>query len=324
MHRWIAAVWLGGLGCADPSAPLTDEAPPEVTPTDSAAPEPPPPPPGGFAEPLPDCTEPGVCGCADCPTVLDDEGEPFIDPIVIVTPTRTISGQVIGGAGAGRFWVSNRIGLSFGGWIPKNDGDPSTFDLDLPFFCGGAMLKLLWSSTGDPFDEDTLGGTLIQLGRSGCTEPALRVGLAWDASDLQLHLVRPGGRINTDDDCTGAGCASGGPDWGVAGETGDDPRRYLAGGPLGPEGILLEGPEEGTYVVLVEHRGEATASASVGVHLRGTSTDMATLEALQPREVWTAATIEWPSGAVVPRSDVYDCAADWKDGCRAELPAEPR
>ena len=139
----------------------------------------------------------------------------------------------------------------------------------------------------------------------------LEVRLTWDITDvdLDLHLVRPGGSYYSDvDDCFFGNPR---PDWGVAGESTDDP--YLdsdSESSGGPETIFLEQPEEGVYEVFVHYFNERDASyiyatptlelwaegqmlySSSGPKLYGAG------------KVWRAGTLDWSTLLWTPSLDI--------------------
>ncbi len=267
---------------------------------------------GGVEDPAPDCDAPGECTCDGCPT----SEIPTEDILAGDATTWTFSGTVMGAQGDGTFFIEGPGGQTFGGVIPTDDaGD---FSFQTPLFCGEQLVKCVWSN-----DE----GQYVLVTRvitEGCIEPDIRVGLTWTelGDDFELHLVRPGGQINTQDDCTWTTCVGQGPDWGTQGDASDDPRKDVDNtGAYGPENIFLAGPEDGIYTVLVEHwgTGDPTAPGTVTFNVSGQTT-VVEIDALAPGEVWTAGTIEWPSGAVVTSQEIYDCSETWSSGCTAELP----
>jgi uncharacterized protein YfaP (DUF2135 family) len=116
----------------------------------------------------------------------------------------------------------------------------------------------------DTIDDDTGGG-------GGDDESAnLVVDMFWSTSgdDFDLHLLAPGGTLRTDTDCYFSNCAGspivGHLDWGVVGETEDDPTLVaddISG--TGPERITIEEPADGTYTVVVhDYPGSSMTSAN--------------------------------------------------------------
>jgi len=159
-----------------------------------------------------------------------------------------------------------------------------------------------------------------------CPDAALTLTLHWDESgrDWELHLIRPGGRINDNaSDCTWTSCIGQSPDWGRIGDDSDDPHKDRdETGPLGPEQICLGELEQGTYSVLVEHwssGGSPAADGYVVIEL-GETTYVSEIADLPPHHVWTAATIDWPSGDVQLSTESVDCSAQWSGGCQMALP----
>ena len=267
---------------------------------------------GGYIDPAPDCDSPGECTCEGCPS-----SELPSDDIIAGDATAwTFAGVVNGAEGDGEFFIEGPGGRTFGGLIPTDDA--GAFEFETPLFCGEQLVKCVWSN------EEGQYALVTRVITEDCTEPDIRVGLTWTdlGADFELHLVRPGGRINTEDDCTWTTCVGEGPDWGEEGDLSDDPRKDVDNtGAYGPENIFLAGPEDGVYTVLVEHwgNGDPTAPGTVTFNVDGETT-VVEIDALAPREVWTAGTIEWPSGAVEVGQDVFDCSDEWASGCTAELP----
>jgi hypothetical protein len=150
--------------------------------------------------------------------------------------------------------------------------------------------------------------------------------LQWDdrGRDWELHLIRPGGRINDDaSDCTWTSCISEAPDWGQAGVSVDNPRKDTDDtGAGGTERICLPQPAPGLYTILVEHwssGGSPAADGFVTIEVDG-ETYVTEVADLVPHHVWTAATVEWPPGQVEIFTDTTDCSAAWSGGCQLPLP----
>ena len=272
-----------------------------------------------LSDPAPTVSQPGKTTCAGCPDTTATD----FDVDVTGTAYR-YTGTVTGAVGDGVFYVTP-IGAGAAppfmtGTIPTSGG---TWDVTVPLFCGEQLLKAVWTNASGKL----VVATRIVTGT--CTEPDIRVTMTWDATgrDWELHLIRPGGRINDQTnktDCTWTTCIGSSPDWGVATDPSDDPKKDVDNtGAYGPENIFLSKPEAGRYTVMVEHwssGGGATSSGFVIVNVKGQPTVAIKRESLAPYRVWTAATIDWPAKTTTPSQAVFDCSGSWSSGCTATIP----
>jgi uncharacterized protein YfaP (DUF2135 family) len=101
---------------------------------------------------------------------------------------------------------------------------------------------------GDPDDSDP------DVHPDTGTGARLSIELTWETGgdDMDLHLLAPGGTLETGTDCYYANCTWTALDWGVSGETSDDPMMTaddISG--TGPEIIEIEDPEDGEFTVVV-------------------------------------------------------------------------
>ena len=137
----------------------------------------------------------------------------------------------------------------------------------------------------------------------------LEVYLTWDlATDVDLHLVRPGGAVG-DYGSGGVGTSTGSdcstfnrsPGWGAPGERADDPglERDVVSG-RGPEVISLDFPEGGVYVAYAHYCDSRNVNtnvhASLEVYVRGALVErLPVMDGVRmlPGELWEAARISW-------------------------------
>ena len=264
-------------------------------------------------DPAPTRTAPGEYSCAGCP---DADITEFTLDLGSAT-SQTFAGTVTGAVGNGEFYLESADGQSIGGAIPTNGG---AYSFTLPLFCGTQLLKCVWSNDAGKYVA------VVQIVTKDCVQADIRLTLTWDAngSDFELHLIKEGGRINDNaTDCTWTSCIGQGPDWGVMGDTSDDPRKDVDNtGNYGPENIFYAKPEAGRYTVMVEHWGAGTpdADGQVTINLIDEQPTTIDITNLTSHHVFTAATIDWPSKKVTPVASDHDCTANWSGGCLDAIP----
>jgi uncharacterized protein YfaP (DUF2135 family) len=230
----------------------------------------------------------------------------------------TFSGTITGAIGDGLFWVHGPAGETLGG--PIETTASGTYAKTLPLFCGANTVKLVWNNGTCPLV------LVYAVNRTTCAPADITATVQWDdlGRDWELHLIKPGGHINDNaTDCTWTSCIGSSPDWGVLGDPADNPHKDIDNtGAYGPENIWLAGPEPGTYTVMVEHwnsGGSPLSDGFVTLNVAGKVYTIA-IQDLAPSHVWTAATIDWPSGTVTTSQTIYDCSANWSSGCKAVIP----
>ncbi|WP_329729641.1 hypothetical protein [Archangium sp.] len=231
---------------------------------------------------------------------------------------KTFSGTVSNAVGNGTFFVGGPNGQQLAGTI---ETDPATgdFTFTAPLFCGEQLVKSVWTNAAGPYVAVT------RVITTDCVTSDIRATVSWDSlgADWELHLIKPGGRINDKaTDCTWSSCVVSQPDWGVQGNASDDPMRDVSDtGDYGPENIILSNPENGLYHVMVEHWGNGSPESDgrLILNVAGKKT-VIDIQNLPPKSVWRAATITWPDGQVTTSTQKYDCSGNWSSGCKAALP----
>ncbi|MEC8192732.1 MAG: hypothetical protein VX944_01415 [Myxococcota bacterium] len=145
--------------------------------------------------------------------------------------------------------------------------DRSGFETDLAGDYVGQLIVTNESGVQSPPCEVTLTAEPVE---------ALWIEMFWEnaGDDMDLHLLAPGGTLKTETDCYYMNCTptfGDGLDWGVAGESYDNPTLDLDDITLtGPENINIESPEDDTYTVIVhDHTSQTfTAGNPVTVNIR--------------------------------------------------------
>ncbi|ASJ76264.1 YfaP family protein [Granulosicoccus antarcticus] len=268
-----------------------------------------------ITDPAPLFDAPGEYGCENCP---DSDAENF--SIATSDTALNFSSSVLGAVGDGEFYILGDDGSAISGVIPTSS--TGSFDFTTPVFCGVQIIKCVWSNEAGSYV------LITEITRDDCTNAEIQLTLNWDdiGADYELHLIKQGGRINDNDtDCTWTSCIGAGPDWGLAGDTSDNPLKDVDDtGSFGPENIFLNNPENETYTVMVEHWGSGGAESAGNLifNVAGETT-LAEVTNLPSHFVWNVGTIEWPSATVVLDGRIIDCTADWSGGCTLDLPGNP-
>ena len=202
--------------------------------------------------------------------------------------------------------------------LPVATNTGGSFSVTVPLFCGPQTVDIQFGDCG-PLLE-------YAVTRTDCAQPDIQVTLSWDnlGLDFELHLIEAGGHINDNaTDCTWTSCISGSPDWGLVGDSTDNPHKDVDNtGNYGPENIYLSRPANGPYTVMVEHwgNGSAMADGSVTITLRGGPQVTVPIIDLPAHWVRTIGTIDWTTHNVTTATTTIDCTANWSGGCRMTIP----
>jgi hypothetical protein len=223
---------------------------------------------------------------------------------------------------------------------PDSDGDlvPDGLDIrEYVFDAAGVFHPRLADIDGDGFrkeldpDNDSKDNTGISDGcedsnHNGKYEPnlgetdnfvskddmTLHILLSWPqiGTDVDLHLIRPGGSMNGSGDCY---YSNPNPDWGQQGLICDDPRLDVdCIQQCTIENIKLSKLENGTYSVRLHYysdHGLGAATPKVTVWVQGTQYNFGPRR-MTDDEVWTVCTVTWPSKAVGSGGSVTVLSAD--------------
>lgn len=194
-----------------------------------------------------------------------------------------------------------------GYWMLVQDGALNTWGVlaisggtylaEVPLFCGAQYLILKFTNGA---------GTsyyMVNVTRSGCTtaHAAFRVQLTWTSdpnSDLDLHLLRPGGSMSTENDCYFGNCTGTGLTWGASNPVldVDDTDGY------GPENInMAAGAEAGEYRIVI-HNWDGTVGevATVKVFINDVERARYTSQALDAstKRYWEVAKVNILTGTI--------------------------
>ncbi len=126
--------------------------------------------------------------------------------------------------------------------------------------------------------------------------PAFEVELSWDrpGTDLDLHVVAPGGRIGALADCFFDNPT---PDWGASGPISDPV--FTSG--LAKETVFASAPPDGVFTVvatIVAASPQGPTAATIRIRLGETEVAAYTTTLDVTAQAWDVATISWPSGRI--------------------------
>ena len=211
---------------------------------------------------------------------------------------------------------SNRAGSPLNG-DPSNKINRAAFQAKIK---GAYTVRLV------VINEKGISSVPAECSVEAVSDDDLAVKMLWNNkdSDMDLHLIRPDGEFgNKDSDCYFWNCSpqySGErPDWGVEGETKDDPFLDIDNTDgIGPETVTINKPENGTYKVTVHAYDTSKGPSTVVVkgYAHGAEEKSATLLMSKTDTCWDVFTIEVGDGDGTKKSikiteitpaQVYDC-----------------
>ncbi|MAA78381.1 MAG: hypothetical protein CL916_03910 [Deltaproteobacteria bacterium] len=184
-------------------------------------------------------------------------------------------------------------------YIPNGGANRPYFFADLAgTYIGQLIVYNEWGRASEPCEA-----TLEAIPRE-----SLWVELYWEHSgdDMDLHIVRPNGQLETDNDCYYWNCVSGGwLDWGIMGLGDDDPSLDLddiTG--TGPENTNILAPENGTFEVWVhDFPGSvytSSNSVTVRIYLSGVLAWEGSKVISGENSYTRFAQVVWPDAIVIP------------------------
>ena len=225
----------------------------------------------------PDGLEPGYTGATGTPTIVPGTAG---TSVTVSTSAYAVTGTTT--ATLPGYWLLVTDGtLSSWGVLTITGG---VYTAQVPLFCGEQTLLLTFTNAAGRSYY------VVAVNRTGCVGPAgFRVQLTWQSdptSDLDLHLLRPGGSVFSSNDCYYGNCkvanVPAGLEWGATGASGnpildvDDVTGY------GPENTYLaSGAESGEYRVIIHnYDGTVGEVATVKIYFNDVEAARYTSQAL--------------------------------------------
>ena len=209
-----------------------------------------------------------------------------------------------------------------------SDSDLSSANIIITGASGNNLVETAWTGTRPDYAFDTLvpifaGDNTIQVAASNefgsgnaytttkCNGgvPNIHVQLTWPqvGSDFDLHFIRPGGVYwAIPDDCY---YRNRNPDWGVAGNTADNPQLDVdCITACTIENIVLGQAFNGVYTIKVHYysdHGHGPGSPRVRVWVGNTQLDFGPRQ-MTNDQVWDVATVNWPAHTMTIIDKVRD------------------
>lgn len=222
--------------------------------------------------------------------------------------------------GTGGVVGSNIVVYHNGNLYPVSEASPgASYSYVVDLANGNNTIRVLVIGNFDPAAQADLANILAvsdPIDVFCITEDmAIRVVMSWqiDDSDVDLHLIAPGGKAWTYDDCYFGNET---PNWGDSSETLDDPsldHDNTSG--YGPETIVLPIPDDGLYTVLIHYwsdHGGGDAPTLVTVTLNESSQRSYGPTTLTDGEYWLVTGID-VSGGVAAFASPPDSASIFSD-----------
>lgn len=245
-----------------------------------------------------------TCAAADpvCPPSGLAAGYTGSSGAPTITPASSATNFTVTATAFGLSGTTNATGNGY--WLLVNDGvlaawgvlavAAGSYAAEVPLVCGAQDIFLTFASGSNRAYYH------ITVTLNGCTTSAVRVQLTWDtgpSSDIDLHLLRPGGSITTSNDCYYGNCQGVALEWGATGAAGnpildvDDTEGW------GPENIFIaSGAEAGQYRIIVHnYDGSLATSATVKLYFNDVEVRRWTslpLDYASNREYWEVAKFE--------------------------------
>ncbi|MGD0484786.1 MAG: hypothetical protein ABSB58_09075 [Gemmatimonadales bacterium] len=182
-----------------------------------------------------------------------------------------------------------------------------TFTGEIPLFCGAqGILYRLDNASGHSYWS-------VNVTLTGCTTAAFRAQLTWDTgpsgSDIDLHLLRPGGSMFSSNDCYYGNCKVSiiptGLEWGATGTAGNPSLDVDNTSGYGPENTtVVPGAETGDYRVIIDNfNGVLSTHATVKLYFNDVELARYTSLALDyssSREYWEVAKVNILTHTITP------------------------